>query len=154
MRDLNFEQLFILAMVLLAGLLNFVLNWMRHRGRTAQPQARHEDLAVDEEEIDLGDAMRREPAAASPRVPDAARVPMPVTLPAPATRPTDLRPQVVILPPRPQAGSPDGRRLRRRIDPSEARRGVVLMTILGPCRGVEPPGGAASGRHPRREGVE
>lgn len=176
MRDLNFEQLFILAMVLLAGLVNFVLDWLRKRGRTAQPQGRDEDLAVDEGEIDLAEEMGPEPP----------RVPVPVTLPAPETRSAGPRPQVVVPatlpdsrrtsaepsplpvpaqratpsvpprvpPPRSPARSPESRRLRRRIDPLEARRGVVLMTILGPCRGVEPPAGNASGRHVRRERVE
>lgn len=177
MPDLNFEQLFILAVVLLAALVNFVLDWMRNRGRTAQPQDHDEDLAVDEEEIDLAEEMGG---------PEPPRVPAPVALPAPPMRSADPRPRVVVPatlpdfrrtfpepsplpasaqratpslpprvpPPRSPAGSLEGRRLRRRIDPSEARRGVVLMTILGPCRGVEPPAGNASGRHPRRERVE
>jgi hypothetical protein len=185
-RDLNFEQLVILVVVLLAGLVNFVLDWLRNRGRTAQPQGRDEDLAIEEEEIDLAEAMRRDRAAESPRGPDTATVPVPVTRPAPETRSADPRPQVVVPtplpdsrrtspealplhapaqratpsvqrrvpPPRSPAGLPEGRRMRRRIDPREARRGIVLMTILGPCRGVEPPAGNASGRHPRREPVE
>jgi hypothetical protein len=143
MPDLNFEQLFILAMVLLAALVNFVLDWMRNRGRTAQPQDHDEDLAVEEEEIDLAEAMRRERGAESRRSPELARVPVPVTLPASAQRATPSVPPRV-PPQRPPAGSPERRRMRRRIDPSEARRGVVLMIILGPCRGVEP----------RRERVE
>jgi hypothetical protein len=185
-RDVNFEQLIILAVVLLAWMVNFVMDRLRNRGRTAQPQDRDEDLAVEEEEFDLAEAMRRERAAESPRGPDAARVPVPVTLPAPETRSADPRPRVVVPapqpdsrrtapgalpphapaqratpsvqrrvpPPRSPAGAPEGRRLRRRIDPSEARRGVVLMTILGPCRGVEPPAGDASDRPARRERVE
>jgi hypothetical protein len=174
-RDLNFEQLVILAVLLLAGLVNFVLDWLRKRGRTAQPQGRDEELAVDEEEIHLAEEMG---GPEPPRVP--------VTLPAPETRSADARRQVVVPvtmpdsrrgslapsplsapaqratpsvpprvpPPRSRARSPESRRLRRRIDPSEARRGVVLMTILGPCRGVEPPAGNASGRRARRERVE
>jgi hypothetical protein len=30
----------------------------------------------------------------------------------------------------------------------EVRRGIVLMTILGPCRGAEPPASAARGGRP------
>jgi hypothetical protein len=152
-RDLNFEQLFILAVVLLAALVNFVLDRLRNRGRTAQPQYPDEDLAVDEEEIDLAEAMR--PQVVVPAtLPDSRKTsPEPLRLPAPAQRATPSLPPRV-LPPRSRAASRDGRRLRRRIDPSEARHGVVLMTILGPCRGVEPPAGNASGRYPRRERVE
>lgn len=176
MRDVNFEQLIILALVLLVGLVNFVLDWLKNRGRTP-PQSRNRDegLAVGEEEIDLGEAMRRARAGSPPDL-EPARVPVQAKLPdlgvrpadsrlpvvAPATPPDFRRPSPATMPHRspaprptprlPLRGPPPGsstrsakdRRLRRRIDPWEARRGVVLMTILGPCRGIEPPARNAS----------
>jgi hypothetical protein len=142
-RDGNFEQLIILAVVVLAWLVNFVLDLVRSRGRPAPPQKREEDLTVDEQEIDLAEVMRERAAEAE--------------RPAREPRSADPRPLVVVAPAmpsvrapvasrRPAARLPERVRLRRRIDAVEARRGVVLMTILGPCRGVEPPpNGAAAG---------
>jgi hypothetical protein len=153
-RDLNFEQLFILAVLLLAGLVNLVLDWLRNRRRKAQPQHRDDDLAIAQEELDLAEPLWRERTAEVPPDLDPARVPVP---PAPRVRSGQgATPPVVprISPPRSPTRSPQGRRLHRRIDPREARRGVVLMTILGPCRGAEPPAGNASRRRPRRERVE
>lgn len=135
MRDGNFEQLIILAVVVLAWLVNFVMDLVRRRGRPAPPQEREEDIAVDEQEIDLAEVMRERAAETE----QSAREP----------RPADARPLVVVAPAvpsvrapvaarRPAARSPERARVRRRIDAVEARRGVVLMTILGPCRGVEP----------------
>ena len=154
-RDLNFEQLFILAALLLAGLVNLVLDWLRNRGRTAQPQHRDEDLAedlaVEEEELDPAEAMQRERAAEVPPGLYPARVPVPPPPRAPSGQ--GATPSVVprVSPPRSPARSPRGQRRHRRIDPREARRGVVLMTILGPCRGVEPPAGNATRPRPRVE---
>ena len=143
MRDGNFEQLIILAVVAVAWLVNFVLDLVRSRGRPAPPQEREEDLAVDEQEIDLPEVMRERPVEAE--------------RPARGPRSADPRPPVVVAPAvpsarvpvaarRPAAKVPERARRRRRIDAVEARRGIVLMTILGPCRGAEPPpNGAPAG---------
>jgi hypothetical protein len=145
-RDGNFEQLIILAVVVMAWVVNFVLDLVRRRGRPAPPQDRAENLAVEGDEIDLAEVIRRERAAE-------------VARPGPEPRSAEPRPPVVVVPavtpvrapvapPRPAARVPKRGRLQRRINPSEARRGVVLMTILGPCRGVEPPpnGSSAGGQ--------
>lgn len=142
MRDGNLEQLIILAVVMGAWLLNFVLDQVRTRRRPVPPQDRDENLVVVEEEIDPAEAMRPQ-VAVPPPLPDSRGV-----LPEPSSRQAlapraipSVRPRV---PPRQSpARSPESRRLRRRIDPLEARRGIVLMTVLGPCRGVEPPAGNA-----------
>jgi hypothetical protein len=148
-RDLNFEQLFILAVLLVAGLVNLVLDWVRARGRRAPPQDRAQDVAVEEEELDLSEVFWPERTAEVPPELEPARVPVP------PPRPRPMPPVVAPMsPPRSPERSVQHRRLHRRIDPREARRGVVLMTILGPCRGMEPPAGNASGRSPRRERVE
>jgi hypothetical protein len=141
-RDGNFEQVIILVVVMLAWLVNFVLDQVRTRRRPVPQQDRDENLVVEEEEIDPAEATRPQ-VVVSPPLPDSRGVlpePSPRQALAPRAIPS-VRPRV---PPRQSpARSPASRRLRRRIDPLEARRGVVLMTILGPCRGVEPPAGNA-----------
>jgi hypothetical protein len=141
-RDGNFEQVIILVVVMLAWLVNFVLDQVRTRRRPVPQQDRDENLVVEEEEIDPAEATRPQVVVSSP-LPDSRGVlpePSPRQALAPRAIPS-VRPRV---PPRQSpARSPESRRLRRRIDPLEARRGVVLMTILGPCRGVEPPAGNA-----------
>ena len=143
MRDGNFEQLIILAVVALAWLVNFVLDLVRSRGRPAPPQDREADLTLEEQEIALPEVLRERASEAA--------------LPAPEARSAEPRRPIVVVPAapsarppvaarRPAARLPERGRVRRRIDPVEARRGIVLMTILGPCRGVEPPpNGAAAG---------
>jgi hypothetical protein len=141
-RDGNFEQVIILVVVMLAWLVNFVLDQVRTRRRPVPQQDRDENLVVEEEEIDPAEATRPQ-VVVSPPLPDSRGVlpePSPRQALAPRAIPS-VRPRV---PPRQSpARSPASRRLRRRIDPLEARRGIVLMTVLGPCRGVEPPAGNA-----------
>lgn len=142
MRDGNFEQLIILVVVMLAWLVNFVLDQVRTRRRPVPPQDRDENLVVEEEEIDPAEAMRPQ-VVVPPPLPDSREVspkPSPRQAPVPLAIPS-VRPRVA--PRQSPARSPESRRLRRRIDLLEARRGVVLMTVLGPCRGVEPPAGNA-----------
>lgn len=154
MRDVSFEQLVILAIFLLVGLVNFILDLLRKRGRTAQPQETEQDLAKEEEELELDEALWRERTAGVPPDLEPARVPVP---PAPRVPSGQGATRSVVSPVAPRrlpARSVQRRRLRRRIDPREARLGVVLMTILGPCRGIEPPAGNGSRRRPRRERVD
>ena len=146
MRDLSFEQLFILAVLLVAGLVNLVRDWLRARGRTALPRDRDQDVAI-EEELDLSEVLWPERTAELPPEREPAR--MPVLPPSPRPMPLVVAP---VSPLRPPVRSVQRRRLHRRIDPREARRGVVLMTILGPCRGMEPPSRNPS--RSRRERVE
>jgi hypothetical protein len=134
-RDGNFEQLIILAVVVLAWLVNFVLDIVRRRGRPAPPQEREEDVAVDDQEIDHTEVMRERAAEAERPARERSADARPMVVVAPAV--PSVRAPVAAR--RPATRLPERARLRRRIDAVEARRGVVLMTILGPCRGLEPP---------------
>lgn len=139
MRDVSFEQLIILGIFLVMGLVNFVLERLRKRGRTAQPQDYDHDIPA--EEIDLDEALWRERTADLPPGPEPASMPAPGPSPprVPSGRAATPSVAAPVSPPRPPTRAMQGRRPRRRIDPREARRGVVLMTILGPCRGIDPP---------------
>ncbi len=142
MRDGNFEQLIILVVVMLAWLVNFVLDQVRTRRRPVPPPDRDENLVVEEDEIDPAEATRPQ-VVVSPPLPDSRGV-LPEPSPRQALAPRAIPSVQPRVPPRQSPPrSPESPRLRRRIDPLEARRGVVLMTILGPCRGVEPPAGNA-----------
>ena len=154
MRDLSFEQLFILAVLLVAGLVNLVLDWLRARGRTAQPQHPEQNVAIEEEELDLSEVFWPERTAEMPAEREPARVPVPPPRPLPPVVAPASPPRAPVKPPRAPSRPTQRRRLRHRMDPHEARRGVVLMTILGPCRGMEPPAGDPSRSRPRRGRVE
>lgn len=59
---------------------------------------------------------------------------------------------------RPEAAAPVRPRRRRRYSrqslfgtPQDVRTAVVIATILGPCRALEPPGGEASSERDRRQ---
>jgi hypothetical protein len=74
--------------------------------------------------------------------PEAPSVPTPVRLPIPparaAARPRDTsRNRATGMVATSAAG---GRALSRLGSEREVRRGIVLMTVLGPCRALEPPG--------------
>jgi hypothetical protein len=108
------EQLILLAGMALALLINFI---RRRRQRRAQDDA------------------PRPRAPSEPERPRPAHRPPPVA--SPRRRPT--APDTTLLPlssprvtPRPRARAPLGG-LRA------VRHGMVLMTILGPCRALEPP---------------
>jgi len=76
--------------------------------------------------------------------PEAPSVPAPVRMPtAPATgagaRPRDTsrgRATGMVV----TSAAAGGRALQRLGSAREVRRGIVLMTVLGPCRALEPPG--------------
>jgi hypothetical protein len=122
------EQFVLLLVFLAAVLLNLVIEAYRRR-------------------------LRR--PAAPPREPVAERVGAPAPPPPAVTIPPPPRPR-----PRPMAPAPSppralGAPRRRRLlaGPSDARRAMILMAILGPCRGLESrPELAALEREPRRSG--
>jgi hypothetical protein len=79
------------------------------------------------------------------------RLPAPPVPEAGRAEPRPVRPAPMVLPPVPELARPPPRARtaerrpvqaaeRRRTDfsPSHIRRGIVLMTILGPCRALEP----------------
>jgi hypothetical protein len=89
--------------------------------------------------------------AAPPPEPVVERVAVPVAPPSPFRAPPrpSFRPGALAAPP-PRAPALSRRR-RLLAGPSDARRAMLLMAILGPCRGLESrPELAALEREPRR----
>jgi len=108
------EQLILLAGVALALLLNFIRGMRRRRAGGDASRRRESDVSERPRP-----ARRTPPVVAPRRLPTApATTPLPVAMPRVA--------------PRPRARAPLGG-LRA------VRHGMVLMTILGPCRALEPP---------------
>ena len=121
------SELLIVLFVLLLAALDLLARWLRGKTQLDQPAgaAGGEEEVVSAEEADT-ELPERAPAA--PRLPPAA--------PPPPLRPPRPAPPTTARPRRPH-------RARRWVkDPIDARRGIILMTILGPCRGLEAPGAA------------
>jgi hypothetical protein len=109
------EQILMLAVFVLVPLLNLVVRLLRRHlagqlPRETQPEA--PDTPARVRTLPSGPSARRAEARAIPP-----RVPPPVA----AARRSRRRPRVHL-------GSA-----------REVRRGLVLMAVLGPCRGLEPP---------------
>jgi hypothetical protein len=138
------EELFILAAILFAGLVDLIVRWLRRKAGKDRPAvetgvaevtevtetADVADLADVENALDLfeaDDAELPERGSVAPQVlppPPSAATPMPST---PRSPPPPLRPR-------------RRRRVRRWLrHPLDARSGIVLMAILGPCRGLQAP---------------
>jgi len=128
---MSIEQLFFVAIFVAIAIFNFL--------RRARNQRRRD-----------GDAAGGAPPGEEPRGEEPAEAPPRVVLP---------RPRVMITPPVPEhpevprlrrpaaeprrslvAPAARPRRARRRLlrGHRDARRGIVLITVLGPCRGLEP----------------
>jgi hypothetical protein len=106
------EQLILLALFLIVGLVNFVIRWLRER-QQARPPATPDQSAAPARPPEL--IVRRAPVATSPEMPTV------------APRLTPRRPV-----PRTRAAmhvSLDNR--------ADLRRAIVLMTVLGPPRALE-----------------
>ena len=116
MRTWSPGQLLMLAVFLLVPLLNFVLtHWQRRRRKSTRPGT-------------------FEPV--SPEAPAQATLPRSVQA---TTGMSGNRPRRET--PRAPAEDPSGSprlKVSARLRPRDARRGVVLMAILGPCRALEP----------------
>ena len=87
--------------------------------------------------------VKRRLESEAPRDRAAPSVPAPVRVLAPATgaaaRPRDTsrgRATGMVV----TSATAGGRAVARLGSPREVRRGIVLMTVLGPCRALEPPG--------------
>jgi hypothetical protein len=126
----RFEQLFILALFVGLALLDMLLRWARRKARPEEQELEEgedERLLVAELET-----RRRGPAWTDHEV---------VAVPAPP-RP---RPSTVHVLPSRKSATPGPRRCGRTRhwlnNPNTARHGMILMTVLGPCRGMEPPQG-------------
>jgi hypothetical protein len=108
------EQLIILVGTALVLLINFIRRMRQRRVQGEAPRRQESDVSE-----------RPQPARRTPPVVAPRRLPaVPDTTPVPPARP-----RVVT---RPRARAPLGG-LRA------VRHGIVLMTILGPCRALEPP---------------
>jgi hypothetical protein len=117
---MSLEQLLFVALFVLIPLFNFLAGLLRKR------------------------MQRRAESEGAPPTPVVVPLPTPVTeLPWAALPEAVPRERPAAPPPRP-VSPPSARPHARR---SEARRGIVWMTILGPCPGLERPG------EPRSSGV-
>jgi hypothetical protein len=167
MRDLPVLQLFILAVLVLMMLLELLARLLRKQGGAEPPPGieegfvyAEEDTAGDEYSFEapsersierpleqpLERPMHRpiesavsRPVAGSEQRPESAttwalREQVPELLLA--RTPTAPRPVRREAAPSVMARSP--RRMRTSLGPREARRGFVLMTVLGTCRGLDP----------------
>jgi hypothetical protein len=113
---MSLEQLVVLAIFVLVPLANALLRWLRRRLEPPAP-----------------------PAPAAPPPPPPVRVE-----PGPAWLPTSLPPAARATVARPEEWrAPRQARARRHawsLGPAGARRGIVLMTVLGPCAAQDPAG--------------
>jgi hypothetical protein len=144
----GFEQLFILAVIIFAGLVEAIVRRQREKAgkdrRKDRPPVERDvaevteatevadvaDLADEEDALDLVEA---DDAELSGRRPVAPQLPPPPRPPA-ATMPSPRRSPPPPLRPRRR------QRVRRWLThPLDARSGIVLMAILGPCRGLQAP---------------
>jgi hypothetical protein len=109
---MTFEQLLILALVVLLPLLNFLAGRVRRRLEEARPP----------EAVPVAPRAEARPRPGPPAPPE--------RRPAPRIAAPEVEPP---------------RRAVRRAAPAaprslrEVRWGIVLMTVLGPCRALEPP---------------
>jgi hypothetical protein len=140
----GFEQLFILAVIIFAGLVELIVRRLRGKAGKDRPPvetgvaevtevADVADLADVEDALDLAEA---DDAELPGRGPVAPQLPPPPPLPA-AAMPSPRRSPPPLRPRRRQ-------RARRWLThPLDAPSGIVLMAILGPCRGLQAPGSDA-----------
>ena len=120
------EQLFLIAIFILVPLLNFVLQRLRRRLENQPPP--------HSEEAQRGPAEPQETAARQPRIVIVPDVPF-ETAPNPLRRGARAAEQNPI-PSAPARPALSARSLLR--SPQDVRRGIVLMTVLGPCRAYDP----------------
>ena len=132
------EQLFILAAIIVAGLFELIARWLRERAGKNRPPveagaAEATEVADIAELADLEDALDRVEMDDVELPRREAFVPQVPPLPPAALMPSTQR----SLPPlRPRRRRRTRRWLRH---PLDARSGIVLMAILGPCRGLQAP---------------
>ncbi|MEX2155201.1 MAG: hypothetical protein WD825_17780 [Gemmatimonadaceae bacterium] len=120
----GFEQLFVLAAILLAAMVDLFVRWLRGKTRKDQPAGA---AGVEEEVVLVEEADTELPEELPEQEPVEPQLPPP---PPPAPRPS----------PPPPVRTRRRHRARRWLKhPTDARRGIVLMAILGRCRGLEAP---------------
>jgi hypothetical protein len=110
MKNLSFQQIILLLVFILVPLINFVMQRLRRRA---------------EDQIPI---RRQAKAISTPTIP-------------PAPRPSRDRVQV---PQPPTVSTPlsERRFIKRSLlgAQRDVRRGIIMMTVLGPCRAFDPPG--------------
>jgi hypothetical protein len=118
-RSITLEQILLLAVLVLVPLLNLALRWLQRRMEAAEPAPPRPEPPATPPLLPPR-AERREPlpAVEPPRAAAAA----PVAVPRAPARRGPHRPA-------PLGGLP------------EIRRAVIMMTILGRCRGLDEPAG-------------
>jgi hypothetical protein len=123
------EQLIIIVAIILAGVLDLILRWLKGRQRKDQPV----DAGADDEQVVLLEEADIE-LPADIQLPEEAMVERRLTPPPPPPPPAPA-------PPPPPLPAIRPRRVARRLlpHPLDARRGIVMMTVLGPCRGLQRP---------------
>jgi hypothetical protein len=110
------EQLVLLALFLIVGLVNFVIRWLRERQQTRPPEL--------PERVEIPELIVRRTPLPPPEVPTVAPQRPPRRHPVPSSH----------------------RRMQVRLDSrADLRRAIVLTTVLGPPRALEqdvttPPG--------------
>ena len=137
--EFNFEQLYVVLLIILFSLADLFMRWVRRKYRQATPEEVEQEAvpieqqapSIEEEAASIEGMSSIEEGVASIEVEEPAR-----------TRPLPTRPPVATPPPPAPSPSPRARRTgagrgTRWLAPGDARRGIVLMTVLGPCRGLE-----------------
>lgn len=122
----GFEQLFLFVAILIAALVDLSVRWLRRKQGSTLPPEVEDDVLMDEQD-EGGWVEVREIK------------PQPLPAPPPISG-TPASAAFKSLPPR----TPKERSQREPIrhwlkHSSQARRGIILMEILGPCRGLERP---------------
>lgn len=124
--DRGLDQLLLFALVLIAGIFDLLMRWARRRrGTPSEAEGEGEIVVAESDSGEYLEVRRIEPP---PSPPVSRPGPMP-SKPAP-----------------PRPGRPVAKRAQRPArerrhqwlrNQSDARRAIVLMEILGPCRGLE-----------------
>lgn len=124
----GFEQLFLFVAILIAALIDLSVRWLKRKQGSPQVPEEFEDEILIDERDEGGWLEVRE---IKPRPLPAPATPTPGTSALPAFK--SLKPRT----PRARARREPIRHWLRHS--SQARRGIILMEILGPCRGLERP---------------
>ena len=133
----RFGQLLIFGAILLAVLLDLLARRGKRTRERAGPAEVAEMPTLGEADEEEEESEWLEPGPVELRFP-----PRPPPPPAALMAPTSAPPPLPPRPPHPPPGIHRRRRLARwRWHLADARRGIVLMAVLGPCRGLDPPSG-------------
>lgn len=128
MRNLAIEQILLIAIFILAPLLNFILQRLKRRLEDQAPPDQTEDAMRRRPQDEASETVRRQPRIVI--VPAAEPIPMP------SSRRAAGRERAPVL------STPERRPARAALEllrsPQDVRRGIIMMTILGPCRANDP----------------